>query len=124
MADAKKLLAQLAKICLALPEASVELANTHAIFRVRRKVFAYFLNNHHGDGILSVCCRTRLGENQDLAAQDPKRFYLPAYIGVRGWIGIRMDRGKVDWDEIARFVASSYDAAAPKKLVAARERIR
>jgi len=124
MADARKLLAQLAKICLALPEASVELSNTHAIFRVRKKVFAYFLDNHHGDGIVSVCCRTRLGENRDLAAQDPKRFYLPAYIGVRGWIGIRMDRGKVDWGEIARFVASSYDAAAPKKLVAARERIR
>jgi len=124
MADAKKLLAQLAKICLAFPEASVDFANTHAIFRVRKKVFAYFLDNHHGDRIISVCCKTRLGENKDLAAQDPKRFYLPAYIGVRGWIGIRMDRGKVDWREIEQFVAASYDAAAPKKLAAARTRIR
>lgn len=124
MADAKKLLGKVAAICLALPEASVDFASTHAIFRVRKKVFAYFLNNHHGDKIISVCCKTRLGENRDLAAQDPRRFYLPAYIGVRGWIGIRMDRGKVDWREIEQFVAASYDATAPKKLVAARERTR
>jgi predicted DNA-binding protein (MmcQ/YjbR family) len=108
---------RLSKICLALPEASCERSGSHATFRVRKKVFAYFLDNHHGDGIVSVCTKTRLGENLDLARQHPKKFYLPAYIGPRGWVGLRMDRGPIDWSEVAELVKSSYRTVAPKKLV-------
>jgi len=55
--------------------------NEHADFRVRGKVFAYFLNNHHGDKIVSVCCKSALGENVDRASREPNRFYLPAACG-------------------------------------------
>jgi len=109
---------RLSKICLALPEASMERSGSHATFRVRKKVFAYFLDNHHGDGIVSVCVKTQLGENRDLARANPKTFYLPAYIGARGWLGYRIDRGSIDWKDVARFVKSSYCQIAPKKLVA------
>jgi hypothetical protein len=61
-----------------MPEGTVERSGSHATFRVRRKVFAYFLDDHHGDGIVSVCVKTRLGENLDLVKHDPVRFYLPA----------------------------------------------
>lgn len=107
---------RLSKICLALPEATVERTGDHATFKVRKKVFAYFLDNHHGDGIVSVCFKTRLGEHQDLARAQPERFYIPAYIGPRGWAGLRLDRGRVNWSEVEAFVRSSYAAVAPKTL--------
>ena len=113
-----KTLQQLEAICLALPEAGVEYSGSHATFRVRKKVFAYFLDNHHGDSIVSVCTKTHLGENLDLSREQPAKFYMPAYIGPRGWVGLRLDRPRVDWREVAEFVRSSYRAVAPKKLVA------
>jgi predicted DNA-binding protein (MmcQ/YjbR family) len=117
MAKAKKdSLGRITDICLALPETNVEHHGSHATFRVRKKVFAYFLDDHHGDGIVSICCKTRLGEHLDLVKHDPARFYLPAYIGPRGWIGIRLDRPPVDWEDVARRVLASYRAVAPKSL--------
>jgi predicted DNA-binding protein (MmcQ/YjbR family) len=111
-------LARLIKICLALPEAEHGPMGDHSAFSVRKKKFAYYLNSHHGDGIVSVCFRTERGENAILLASDQKRFYSPAYIGPRGWVGLRLDTGKVDWKEVADFVTESYRLAAPKTLAA------
>ena len=110
-------LRQLSKICLSLPEAARRDLNEHADFRVRGKVFAYFLNNHHGDGIISVCCKSALGENVDRASREPTRFYLPPYIGPRGWFGLRLDGESVDWSEVRNLVELSYGLVAPKRLL-------
>ena len=104
-------------ICRALPSADHEDKRDHAIYRVRGKVFAYFLDDHHGDGIVSVCVKSELGENVDRARLEPERFYLPAYIGPRGWFGLRLDRGRVDWREVAEVVERSYRLTAPKTLI-------
>jgi predicted DNA-binding protein (MmcQ/YjbR family) len=111
-------LVRLTKICLELPEATRECHGRHATFRVRKKVFAYFLNDHHGDGIVSVSCKALPHDNQALVAGDPVRFYLPAYIGPRGWVGLRLDVGKIDWDEVSELVAGSYKIVGPEKLAA------
>src|SRR6185369_14519145 len=63
---------------------------SHASFLVRKKTFAYYLANHHGDGIVAACFKVALGGNADLVASDPARFYLPAYIGPRGWVAFRL----------------------------------
>ena len=110
-------LTRLTKICLALPEATRECMGLHAGFRVHKKTFAYFLNDHHGDGIVSVACKALPGENTALAAAQPDRFYMPAYIGPKGWVALRLDIGKVDWEEVAELVAASYRQIAPKRLV-------
>jgi predicted DNA-binding protein (MmcQ/YjbR family) len=109
-------LARLAEICLGLPEATRHDMGDHASFLVRKRTFAYYLHNHHGDGIVAVACKTALGENAELAAAQPARFYLPAYIGPRGWVALRLDRGAIDWDEVAALVHESYRLAAPKRL--------
>lgn len=109
-------LIRVTKICLALPEASRELTGDHAAFKVRKKIFGYFLNSHHGDEIVSVCVKLPPGDNSRLAALDP-RCYLPAYIGSKGWMGLRLDVGKVDWEEVADFVGGSYRLVAPRRLV-------
>jgi predicted DNA-binding protein (MmcQ/YjbR family) len=111
-------LTRLTRICLALPEAELQRMGDHASYRVRKKVFAYFLDNHHGDGIVALCCKVAPGENADLAAHDPARFYLPAYIGPRGWVALRLDTGRIDWGEVAELVADSYRLVAPKRLAA------
>ena len=109
-------LARLTKLCLALPEATVELHGSHATFRVRKKVFCYFLDNHHGDGIVAVTCKAGPGDNTVLAAAQPDRFYLPAYIGPRGWVALRLDIGEVDWDEVNELLVGSYRLTAPRRL--------
>src|ERR1035441_7652628 len=109
-------LARLMKICLALPEARQEAASRHATFLVRKEVFAYYLNDHHGDGIVSVCCKVLPGDNEVLVAAHPARFYMPAYIGPRGWVALRLDVGGLDWNEVAELVVGSYKLIAPKRL--------
>ena len=111
-------LTALTKLALALPEAKRELHGSHASFLVRKKTFAYFLNDHHGDGIVAVTCKVLPGENAALAASQPRRYYLPAYIGPRGWVALRLDLGKIDWDEVRELLLGSYLLTAPKRLAA------
>lgn len=112
-------LTQLREICAAYPEADASpVGRGHTSFNVRKHTFAYFLNNHHGDGIVSVCFKAPPGENEELVSYDPKRFYLPAYIGARGWSGMRLDLGRVKWSQVTVFVERSYRLVAPKRLVA------
>ena len=111
--------ARVAEICLALPEAAAESATgQHDAYVVRKKKFAYYLDDHHGDGRLAVQCRAAPGENVALVAEDPVRFSIPPYVGPRGWVGIFVDLPAVDWDEIAELVTDSYRLVAPKRLVA------
>src|SRR5262245_40744299 len=109
-------LVRLTKICLALPEATRQLHAGHASFRVRNKTFAYFLDDHHGDGIVAVTCKVPFGENTALVELDPARYYIPPYIGAKGWIALRLDVGEVDWDEVAELAVNSYRLVAPKRL--------
>jgi hypothetical protein len=51
-------------------------------------------------------------------AADPERFYKPAYVGPRGWVGLRLDRGDIDWTEVTDLVTESYLPMAPKRLAA------
>ena len=111
-------LALLTKICLALPETSRECHGSHAAFHVGKKTFAYFLNDHHGDGIVAVTCKVLPGDNAALVAADPKRFYPPAYLASRGWVALRLDLGVVDWAEAAELVVTSYKLMAPRRLAA------
>jgi phosphoribosylglycinamide formyltransferase-1 len=105
---------RVSEICAELPEAERELSGRHAVFKVRGRTFAYYLDDHHGDGIVGVVFKTP--GNEGLIAAAPERFYLPAYIGHRGWAGLRLDTGPVDWTEVADLIRDSYLAVAPKRL--------
>ena len=107
-------LARLSKICLALPGAAREDCGSHAAFTARNKKFAYFLNNHHGDGIVAVTARVLPGDNTALVAAHPAKFYMPAYLASRGWVALRLDTPRVDWDEVAELVRTSFSLTAPK----------
>lgn len=110
------ILDQVSGLCLAMPEVVREIHGSHASFLVRKKTFAYFLDNHHGDGIVGINCKALPDDNLALIAADPQRFYMPAYIGPRGWVGLRLDQGEIDWDEVSEMLKLSYKLTAPKKL--------
>ena len=111
-------LERLTQICLALPGVQRELMGPHAGFKVKKKVFAYFLDDHHGDGIVGLACKVMPGENAALIAANPRRFYMPSYVGPRGWVGLRLDVGRTDWKEVSELVQCSYGLIAGKKLPA------
>ena len=99
-----------------MPEATREDADGHGLFAVRGKKFAYFLNDHHGDGIVAVCVKVTPVLGVALMGSDDDRFYRPAYMGPKGWIGLRLDLGEVDWAEVRSLVTGSYRLQAPKRL--------
>ncbi len=109
-------LSRLTEIALTFPEVKRQIYGSHAQFLVRKRTFAYFLDKHHGDGIVAVTCKVLPGDNKALVEAQPRRFYLPAYIGPRGWVALRLDVGKVDWDEVRELLLSSYALIAPKRL--------
>ena len=106
---------RLLKLVTNLPEVEIS-GNQHKGFRIRRKNFAYYLNDHHGDGIVSLCCKASFGEQADLVELDPDKFYVPSYIGAKGWVAIRLDQSRVDWPQVKALLANAYRAQAPKKL--------
>jgi hypothetical protein len=109
-------LERLSAIALDLPEARREITGRHAAFRVRGRTFAYFLDDHHGDGIVGMNAKAAAGVAEALIDEAPERFYRPAYLGHRGWVGLRLDTATVDWDEVTGVVVESYRLCAPKSL--------
>ena len=109
-------LSRLSKLALALPEVVRQIYGSHAQFLVGKKTFAYFLDNHHGDGIIGVTCKVLPGDNKALSEAQPDRFYLPAYLASRGWVALRLDAGKIDWDEVNDLLMGSYALIAPRRL--------
>ena len=112
---------KLTTIALALPESERKLCGSHAQLLIRKKTFAYFLDDHHGDGIVAVTCKVLPGDNKALAEAQPRRFYLPAYVASKGWVALRLDVGKIDWDEVKELLTGSYALIAPKRFA---ERVR
>ena len=100
----------------ALPEATAEPAGRHVVFRVRGRTFAYLQDDHHGDGRVALVCKVDPGENEALVGAEPDRFFMPSYVGRRGWVGFRLDGPDVPWDVVAELVTDSYRRVAPKGL--------
>ena len=118
----QQMLTAVRKICLSLPEASERLSHGAPTFFIRNKrSFATVWDSHHGDGRFALICAAPAGMQPALVEADPERFYVPAYVGHRGWIGVRLDRG-FDRDEIAGIVEDAYAEVAPPSLVEAARR--
>ena len=105
---------RLRAICLALPEAIEKETWGRPTFRVRDKIFAMETS---GDAGIALLCKAPHGSQMVLVGADPARFFVPAYVGHKGWVGMRLS-GKPDWDEVATLVERSYRLVAPKRLAA------
>ncbi|HET6214409.1 MAG TPA: MmcQ/YjbR family DNA-binding protein [Micromonosporaceae bacterium] len=109
---------RLRAICLAFPEVTERPSHGTPTWFVRDKsVFVQFWGDgHHDDDFPHLWCAAPPGAQEALVAAEPERFFRPPYVGGRGWLGVRLDRGP-DWTEIAELCADAYRVVAPKRLV-------
>jgi hypothetical protein len=106
-------------MCADLPETSERLSHGAPTFFVRgKRSFVMVLTDHHGDGRFALWCAAPEGMQGMLVEADPERFFVPPYVGHRGWIGVRLDRG-LEWDEVIGIVEDAYAEVAPATLVRA-----
>lgn len=104
-------------LCMALPEVTERLSHGEPTWFVRGKKTFVMFSNHHHDERVSFVCAAAPGMQQALVASDPERFYVPLYVGGRGWLGVYLDV-PVDWEEVADLAGDGYREVAPKGLVA------
>jgi predicted DNA-binding protein (MmcQ/YjbR family) len=117
LAQTDKRREQLVEICNALPEVTYEtVGDGHISFRIRKKIFAYYTFDHHGDGIIAFWCKSTLNEQRRLIRSDSESFFVPAYLGSKGWVAIRLDLDEVDWDTVNDLARQAYQSTAPRKL--------
>ena len=117
LSQAKSRCKRLVRICEGLPEVTHEsVGDDHISFRIRKKIFGYYLFDHHGDGMIAFSCKSTLNEQRRLVKGDSESFFVPAYVGPKGWIGIRLDLNEVDWETVTELARHAYQFTAPKKL--------
>jgi len=108
---------RLVALCRSLPEAEAERAGAqHLAFKVRKKIFAYYAYDHHGDGRIALLCKAPPGEQARLVEQSPGRYFVPPYVGPKGWVGFRLDTPRVDWREVKSLALTAYLLTAPDSL--------
>jgi len=107
-------LARVRKLCLSFPDVNERLSHGSPTFFVRdKRTFASFVDNHHGDGRLAVWCAAPPDAQAMLVDSDPEVFFVPPYVGVQGWIGVRLDRN-APWGSVARVLEHAYETVVAK----------
>jgi hypothetical protein len=100
--------------CLALPETSERLSHGAPTFFIRgSRAFVTYHDDHHGDGRLALWCAAPDGMQEAFVEADPERYFRPPYVGVRGWLGVRLDRG-LDWEHVVEAIETAYVFRRPR----------
>ena len=108
---------QARRICGALPEVSEKISHGEPAWFVKGKMFVMFANDHHHDGRIALWMAAPPGAQLMLVEDEPDRFFVPPYVGYRGWVGVMLDANSDS--EVAHRVGEAWSTVAPKKLVAA-----
>ena len=98
---------RLRAICLALPGTTEKVSHGEPTWHAGGRMFAQLDDHHHGADRLAVWLAAGLGDQETLVAQDPVRFFVPPYVGHRGWIGVRID-GRPDWRRVTTLVRDAH----------------
>ncbi len=117
MAREKDVSMAVREVCLWFPETEEVVAHGSPDFRVNGKTFATYVINHHGDGHLALWLRSPPGAQALYTEAEPEHFYVPPYVGPKGWLGVDLDKG-LSWLRIADLVREAYAEVAPKSLTA------
>jgi hypothetical protein len=111
-------LTKVRQAALELPETEERLSHGQPTFFVAGKQFAQFRNNHHNDRKTVVCVRvSSVDEQAMLLEMDPETYSKPAYMPT--WLSINLAGDNVDWDHVADRIATSWELAAPRRLLEA-----
>jgi hypothetical protein len=111
-------LALVRELCLSLPATSERLSHgAPSFFISRSRMFVTYHDNHHGDGRLALWCAAPPGAQRDHLVRNPDAYFVPAYVGHQGWVGVRLDRD-LEWDEVAAAIEDAWLTRAGPRLVA------
>jgi len=103
-------LGKIRQICKGLADTTERPSHGAPTFFIKgKRSYLMFHSDHHGDGRLAVWCAARPGAQTALVASNPECYFVPPYVGYRGWVGVRLDRD-LSWDEIEEVVAEAYEA--------------
>ncbi|MGH1492813.1 MAG: MmcQ/YjbR family DNA-binding protein [Acidimicrobiales bacterium] len=115
--SADEVLTMVRDIATRFPEVNERLSHGAPTFFIRdKKVLCHLFSDHHGDDRLAIWCAAPPGVQGELVEQEPERFFVPPYVGHRGWIGMRVDIDP-DPDEIAQVLDTAYRLVGPKTLI-------
>ena len=103
------------EVCLWLPESEEFVSHGAPSFRVRGKVYANYALNVHGDRRIALWLHAPRGSQELHVGSQPQHYFIPPYVGPRGWLGVNLDQG-LPWDEIAARVREAYEQVAPPVL--------
>lgn len=110
-------LLSLRRLCLSLPEVTERLSHGEPTWFIRDKRAFVMYADHHHDDRLACWCAAPEGVQRTLVEADPHSYFVPPYVGHRGWLGVYLDVA-VDWDAVADIVEDAYRTVAPKGLLA------
>lgn len=105
------------EVCLWFPEAEEVTSHGSPDFRVRGRTFATYVVNHHGDGRIALWLNAPAGAQELYTREEPKHFFVPPYVGPRGWLGVHLNKG-ISWKRVAKLVREAYEKVAPPALSA------
>ncbi|HSG90145.1 MAG TPA: MmcQ/YjbR family DNA-binding protein, partial [Pseudomonadales bacterium] len=103
-----------AALCTAFPDVEAKVSHGMPTWHVDGRHFATFSLNHHGDGRVALLLKLPRDQTADLIASDPDTFFVPAYTGGKGWVGIALNR-EVDWNEVVTCARDAWRHAAPSR---------
>ena len=111
-------LSRLRQLCLALPEVTERLSHGEPTWFIRgKKTFVMFAGRHHDDRV-AFWCAAPAPDRDALVAQRPEQFFVPPYVGGRGWLGVYLDIAGIDWVELDEIVREAFRTVAPRRLAA------
>lgn len=84
-------------------------------YKVRGKSFASFVANHHGDGRIAIWLAAPEGAQEQWCRSAPEHYFVPPYVGPRGWLGVQLNTG-LDWQQVYARVREAYTKVAPAGL--------
>jgi hypothetical protein len=103
-------------ICLGFPESAERVTHGAPGFFVKKQFVMLWPHGHHGRDEPHLWAAAAAGVQDEVVADDAERFFVPPYVGGRGWVGMRLD-GDVDWDEVAEICEDAYRQIAPPRLL-------
>ena len=112
---AKDIKAAVREVCLSFPEVEERTGHGMPDYKVRGRSFATLAINHHGDGRIALWIHAPPGAQELHVDGEPEFYFVPPYVGPRGWLGVHLDRGN-DWFSITARVQEAYANIAPESL--------
>lgn len=98
--ETSEILGRTRAIALALPDATECLSHgSLSWFIGQAPMFASFTDHHHGVDWVAIWAAAPPGAQESLVERDPDVYFVPAYVGTRGWVGMRLD-AETDWDAV------------------------